>query len=93
MSASFKTIVITGCSTGFGRVAALHLARHGWRVFAAVRKESDRESLSNEAAAHGLAGRLFPMLCDITHAAQVFYRLYGDVFRSLPVPAAARERA
>jgi pyrroloquinoline quinone (PQQ) biosynthesis protein C len=30
---------------------------------------------------------------DITHAAQVFYRLYGDVFRSLPVPAAARERA
>jgi pyrroloquinoline quinone (PQQ) biosynthesis protein C len=26
---------------------------------------------------------------DIVHAARVFYRLYGDVFRSLPLPAAA----
>jgi pyrroloquinoline quinone (PQQ) biosynthesis protein C len=25
---------------------------------------------------------------DIVHAAQAFYRLYGDVFRSLPLPAA-----
>ncbi len=34
---------------------------------------------------------------DIVHAARVFYRLYGDVFRSLPLPrpasAAAAERA
>jgi pyrroloquinoline quinone (PQQ) biosynthesis protein C len=26
---------------------------------------------------------------DIVHAARAFYRLYGDVFRSLPLPAAA----
>ena len=30
---------------------------------------------------------------DIIHAAQVFYRLYGDVFRGLPLPVAPRERA
>ncbi len=39
-----KTIVITGCSSGFGRVTALELARRGWCVFATVRKEVDKES-------------------------------------------------
>lgn len=28
---------------------------------------------------------------DIVHAARVFFRLYGDVFRSLPLPAAEKE--
>ncbi|MDF1799968.1 MAG: SDR family oxidoreductase [Planctomycetota bacterium] len=32
-----KTIVITGCSTGFGREAALRFARRGDRVFATMR--------------------------------------------------------
>jgi NAD(P)-dependent dehydrogenase (short-subunit alcohol dehydrogenase family) len=71
MSASSKTVVITGCSTGLGRVTAFHLARQGWRVFATVRKESDWDNLSNEAATHGLAYRLTPVLCDITDEAQV----------------------
>ena len=30
---------------------------------------------------------------DIVHAARAFYRLYGDVFRSLPLPQAAPVRA
>ena len=30
---------------------------------------------------------------DIVHAAQVFYRLYGDVFRSLPLPLPAAAQA
>jgi len=71
MSASSKTIVITGCSTGFGRVTALHLARQGWHVFATVRKHSDRESLLAEAAAQGAAERLTPVICDITQAEDV----------------------
>ena len=71
MSASSKTIVITGCSTGFGRVTALHLARQGWHVFATVRQHGDRESLLAEAAAQGAAERLTPVICDITRAEEV----------------------
>ncbi|MDW4500543.1 SDR family NAD(P)-dependent oxidoreductase [Sulfitobacter sp. D35] len=36
-----KSILITGCSSGIGRDAALELKRRGWRVFAACRKETD----------------------------------------------------
>lgn len=66
-----KTIVITGCSSGFGRVTALQLARSGWRVFATVRKESDRESLLVEAANQGCKENLGVLLCDITDSAQI----------------------
>ena len=66
-----KTIVITGCSSGFGRVTALHLARNGWRVFATVRSEADQASLLVEAMAQGLHERLTPVLCDITDEAHV----------------------
>jgi NAD(P)-dependent dehydrogenase (short-subunit alcohol dehydrogenase family) len=66
-----RTIVITGCSTGFGRVTALHLARQGWRVFATVRKEADRESLLAEAAEAGVAERLTAAICDVTKAEDV----------------------
>ena len=62
-----KTILITGCSSGFGRVTALHLARRGWRVFATVRRETDRESLLAETA--GLPVEVF--LCDVADDAQV----------------------
>lgn len=66
-----KTIVITGCSSGFGRVTALHMASLGWRVFATVRKEADGESLHAEAGERGSAEYVTPLVCDITDAAQV----------------------
>lgn len=35
-----KTILITGCSTGFGRDTARHFATHGWEVVATMRAPS-----------------------------------------------------
>jgi NAD(P)-dependent dehydrogenase (short-subunit alcohol dehydrogenase family) len=66
-----KSIVITGCSTGFGRATALHLARRGWQVYATVRREADGAGLKEEAAANGCDMRMAPALCDITIAADV----------------------
>lgn len=66
-----KSIVITGCSSGFGRCTALELARQGWRVFATVRKEEDRVNLLQEAETQGSQANLTPLLCDIVQANQV----------------------
>ncbi len=65
------SIVITGCSSGFGRVTALHLAKLGWHVFATVRKEADQASLLSEATTRGCKDKLTVLLCDITRAEQV----------------------
>src|SRR5437868_2761495 len=65
------TIVITGCSSGFGRITALHLANLGWQVFATVRKEADQASLLSEATTRGCSDKLTALLCDITRAEQV----------------------
>src|SRR5947209_12161026 len=66
-----KTIVITGCSSGFGRVTALHMAKLGWQVFATVRKEADQESLLSEAVTLRCKEQLTPLICDITSAEDV----------------------
>ncbi|HEV2662131.1 MAG TPA: SDR family NAD(P)-dependent oxidoreductase [Ktedonobacteraceae bacterium] len=66
-----KTAIVTGCSSGFGRVAALELAKRGWQVFATVRKEADQESLLAEATTMGCANELHPIICDITQPEQV----------------------
>jgi NAD(P)-dependent dehydrogenase (short-subunit alcohol dehydrogenase family) len=39
-----KTIVITGTSTGMGRVTVAKFAAEGWNVVATVRKESDLDA-------------------------------------------------
>jgi NAD(P)-dependent dehydrogenase (short-subunit alcohol dehydrogenase family) len=66
-----KTAVITGCSSGFGRVTALELAGRGWQVFATVRREADQESLLAEAKTLGYERGLHPIICDITRPEQV----------------------
>ncbi|WP_308915570.1 SDR family NAD(P)-dependent oxidoreductase [Jannaschia sp. LMIT008] len=40
-----RSILVTGCSSGIGRDAALHLHALGWRVFAACRKPADCDAL------------------------------------------------
>jgi NAD(P)-dependent dehydrogenase (short-subunit alcohol dehydrogenase family) len=49
MSATRRTVIITGASSGIGRATALRLAKSGWWVFAAVRKDSDAQALIAEA--------------------------------------------
>lgn len=77
-----KTIVITGCSSGFGRCTALELARRGWHVFATVRREADRESLLQEAEEQHCHNNITPLFCDITNSEQV-EQLVRDVESAL----------
>ncbi len=67
---SNKTIVITGCSSGFGRITALRLVKEGWHVFATVRKEVNQADLVAEVE-DGYKDNLTPILCDITNTQQV----------------------
>jgi NAD(P)-dependent dehydrogenase (short-subunit alcohol dehydrogenase family) len=54
-----RTVLVTGASTGIGRLTVERLARNGWRVFASVRKGRDAEEL---AAIHGIT----PLVFDVT---------------------------
>lgn len=67
---AIRRAVITGCSSGFGRVTALLLAREGWRVFATVRRDEDAASLTAEAKSIS-GGAVIPVVCDITRTDDV----------------------
>jgi NAD(P)-dependent dehydrogenase (short-subunit alcohol dehydrogenase family) len=60
-----RTVVITGASTGIGRVTALHLARSGFDVLAGVRRAEDGAALRAEDA------RIEPVIVDVTDADQI----------------------
>ncbi|HEX4505562.1 MAG TPA: SDR family NAD(P)-dependent oxidoreductase [Alphaproteobacteria bacterium] len=64
--ANRRSIVVTGASSGIGRATALRLARNGWRVFAAVRKQADADSLVAEAA-----GGLETVMLDLADPASI----------------------
>lgn len=72
---TMKQMVVTGCSTGFGRATALLMARSGWRVWATVRKEADAQGLISEV---GGVKNLVPVVCDIVRAEDIA-RLRSDV--------------
>ena len=61
-----KAVVVTGASSGIGRACCLHLDSEGYRVFAAVRKRYDGESLRREASES-----LVPVLMDVTEPGEV----------------------
>lgn len=64
-----RSVLITGASSGFGRNAALDLAREGWRVFAGMRDPARGRALAEEADA--LDGSIEPVAIDVTDAASV----------------------
>ena len=70
-------IVVTGAATGIGRAIALRLAAAGATVFAGVRRESDGTSL----AAAALAGRIRPLIFDVTDV-EAIERARASVARS-----------
>lgn len=47
-------VLITGCSSGFGELAAVHFARQGHRVFASMRNLAKRAGVEQRAAAAGV---------------------------------------
>lgn len=56
-----KAVVITGASRGIGETCAIRLDRHGFRVFAGVRKEEDGKRLRKQASEW-----LSPLMIDVT---------------------------
>ncbi|WP_200250975.1 SDR family NAD(P)-dependent oxidoreductase [Thiococcus pfennigii] len=61
-----RAVVVTGTSTGIGRIASLILANKGFRVFAGVRRDEDALDIVAESG-----GRITPILLDVTDADQV----------------------
>jgi len=59
-----RTVLITGAAGGLGASTARHLARHGWRVFAADFDEKGLEELARESG-------LVPIRLDVTDTASV----------------------
>jgi NAD(P)-dependent dehydrogenase (short-subunit alcohol dehydrogenase family) len=54
-------VVVTGASSGIGRVCALDLDRRGFHVIATLRKESDADALRKDASS-----RLTTLILDVT---------------------------
>ena len=48
-------VLITGCSSGFGKVSALAFARNGYRVYAGARNPDDCTAIAVSAEQEGLA--------------------------------------
>lgn len=71
---SKQVIFITGASTGFGRLFAETLARHGYTVFATMRDPQGKNA-KNAADLLALASReslsIFTLECDVTSDASV----------------------
>jgi NAD(P)-dependent dehydrogenase (short-subunit alcohol dehydrogenase family) len=79
---SKQVILITGASTGFGRLFAETLARAGHTVFATMRDPQGKNA-KNAAELLGLAGReslpIFTLECDVTSEASVEAAVRGVI--------------
>jgi len=64
-----KTALITGCSSGFGLLAAVELARAGFRVFASMRNLAKSSALEAALAQAGVSAELLQL--DVTDTASM----------------------
>lgn len=64
MSENGKTVVITGASSGIGQACVSRMSRAGWRVFATVRKQSDRDRLRSQK-------NVYPVILDVEDHATI----------------------
>jgi NAD(P)-dependent dehydrogenase (short-subunit alcohol dehydrogenase family) len=65
------TVLITGTSTGFGRVTTELLAAGGWRVFATMRDLKRKDSLERVLKEAGLSERVSLVQLDVTDQASI----------------------
>ena len=65
------TVLITGTSTGFGRVTTEVLAARGWRVFATMRDLKRKDPLERALRNAGLSDRVTFVQLDITDPASI----------------------
>jgi len=65
-----KTALVTGASSGMGRLLALRFARAGARVVLVARREPDLKQLAGEIERGG--GQALVLPCDVGERAQVF---------------------
>jgi len=62
-----KIALITGCSSGFGLVTSIEMAKAGFRVVATMRNLERREALDQAAAAAHLTGLIDVRALDVTN--------------------------
>jgi NAD(P)-dependent dehydrogenase (short-subunit alcohol dehydrogenase family) len=65
------TVLITGTSTGFGRVTTELLAARGWRAFATMRELARKDPLERALRDAGLSERVTFVQLDVTHPASI----------------------
>lgn len=66
-----RAVLVTGCSSGFGRVIAVELARSGWRVLATMRDLDKRQPLVAALNRAGVLDRVDMLQLDVTDPASV----------------------
>jgi NAD(P)-dependent dehydrogenase (short-subunit alcohol dehydrogenase family) len=66
-----STVLITGTSTGFGRVTTELLAARGWRVFATMRELARKDPLERALRDAGLSERVTFVQLDVTDPASI----------------------
>ena len=67
MDCTRKHTLVTGCSSGIGRAAALRLAAAGHHVYAGVRNPADGDQL----VCSGAGGELTPIILDVTDLSHI----------------------
>ncbi|KZT53931.1 short-chain dehydrogenase/reductase SDR [Calocera cornea HHB12733] len=66
-----KVALITGASSGIGKVTALALAKAGWSVVLAARRRDELSEAAVQCQAHGGHAQVLALVCDIADEGEV----------------------